>query len=118
MDRNTFIKEFGHASPAIDKRKIKKLIKRSVDSNSDDNPRGHHNLIIVMEELSELSKEVSKHIRERGDNVSLIEEIADVSLGLIYLQEICGITTEDIYKAMNVKTDRLERVLNDKGCYR
>lgn len=65
-----------------------------------------------------LSKEVSKHIRERGNNVSLIEEIADVSLGLIYLQEICGITTEDIYKAMNVKTDRLEKVLNDKGCYR
>lgn len=118
MDRNTFVREFGFASSSLDKRKIKKLIKKSVDANRDGNPRGHHNLIIVMEELSELQKEVSKQIREHGDIVSLTEEMADVALGVIYLQEICGITTEDIYKAMNVKVKRLERVLNNRGCYR
>lgn len=117
MERNTFIREFGFASSSLDKKKIKKLVKKSVNANQDGNPRGHHNLIIVMEELSELSKEVSKQIREHGDIVSLTEEIADVSLGIVYLQEICGITTEDIYKAMNVKAKRLERVLNEKGCY-
>ncbi|MCM1223096.1 MAG: hypothetical protein NC548_52450 [Lachnospiraceae bacterium] len=117
MERNIFVREFGVASTSLDKRKIKKLVKKSVNANQDGNPRGHHNLIIVMEELSELSKEVSKQIRGRGDIVSLTEEMADVSLGLIYLQEICGITTEDIYKAINVKVDRLERVLNKKGCY-
>ena len=117
MERNTFVKEFGFASSSLDKRKIKKLVKKSVNANQDGNPRGHHNLIIVMEEVSELSKEVSKQIRDRGDIVSLTEEMADVSLGLLYLQEICGITTEDIYKAMNVKVNRLERVLKEKGCY-
>ena len=118
MDRDTFVREFGFASPSLDKRKIKKLVKNSVNANQDGNPRGHHNLIIVMEELSELQKEVSKQIREQGDIVSLTEEMADVALGVIYLQEICGITTEDIYKAMNVKMKRLERVLNSRGCYR
>ena len=44
MDRNTFIKELGHASSVIDKRKIKKLIKRSVDSNLDNNPRGQEEI--------------------------------------------------------------------------
>ena len=110
MDRDTFVREFGFASPSLDKRKIKKLVKKSVNANQDGNPRGHHNLIIVME--------VSKQIREQGDIVSLTEEMADVALGVIYLQEICGITTEDIYKAMNVKMKRLERVLNSRGCYR
>ena len=112
MDRDTFVREFGFASPSLDKRKIKKLVKKSVNANQDGN------LIIVMEELSELQKEVSKQIREQGDIVSLTEEMADVALGVIYLQEICGITTEDIYKAMNVKMKRLERVLNSRGCYR
>ena len=73
MERNTFVKEFGFASSSLDKRKIKKLVKKSVNANQDGNPRGHHNLIIVMEELSELSKEVSKQIRDRGDIVSLTE---------------------------------------------
>lgn len=117
MERNTFLKSFNAATPELNKKKMKMLIRRSIDSNQDTNPRGHRNLIIVMEELSELSKEISKYIRERGDKVSLVEEIADVSLGMIYLQEICGISTTDIYKAMNVKMDRLERVLKEKGCY-
>lgn len=118
MDRNTFIREFGFASPSLNKRKIKKLVKKSVNANQDGNPRGHHNLIIVMEELSELQKEISKQIRAQGNVVSLTEEMADVALGIMYLQEICGITTEDVYKAMNVKMKRLERVLDNRGCYR
>ena len=105
MDRDTFVREFGFASPSLDKRKIKKLVKKSVNANQDGNPRGHHNLIIVMEELSELQKEVSKQIREQGDIVSLTEEMADVALGVIYLQEICGITTED----MEVTVHKSER---------
>ena len=45
------------------------------------------------------------------------EEMADVALGLVYLQEICGVSTLDLYKAMNVKIDRLERILDEKGVY-
>ena len=39
MERNTFVKEFGFASSSLDKRKIKKLVKKSVNANQDGNPR-------------------------------------------------------------------------------
>ena len=90
-----------------------------VDSNlSDGNPRGHRNLIIVMEELSELSKEISKELRGKGDKTNILEELADVQVGLYYVQEICKINDEDLHKAINVKMKRLEDVLKANGKYR
>lgn len=117
MERSKFVEAFNKASDQLDKKKLRKLTKRSVDSVSGDEPRGLHNLIIVMEELAELGQQTSKAARGRCDKVGLTEEMADVALGLAYLQEICGVTTLDLYKAMNVKVDRLERVLNEKGVY-
>lgn len=117
MERNAFIREFGFASPSLDKRKIKKTIACIVKGNQDRNPQGHYNLVIVMEELAELQKEVSKQLRGRGDKIALTEETADVLLSLMYLQNICGITTEEIHKAMNVKIKRMAQVTAEKGCY-
>lgn len=85
---------------------------------SDGNPRGHRNLIIVMEELSELAKEISKELRDKGDKISITEELADVQLGVWYVQEICDIHTDDLNRAINVKVDRLTDVLNSKGQYK
>lgn len=117
MERSKFVEAFNKASDQLDKKKLRKVTRRSVDSVHGDEPRGYHNLIIVMEELAELGQQTSKAARGRCDKVGLTEEMADVALGLVYLQEICGITTLDLYKAMNVKVDRLERVLNEKGVY-
>lgn len=71
-----------------------------------------------MEELSELAKEISKELRDKGDKISIIEELADVQLGVWYVQEICGIHTDDLNMAINVKVDRLVDVLNSKGQYK
>lgn len=55
MDREVFIKQFNKTDSSIDKEWMLNMLNQSVDSNlSDGNPRGHRNLIIVMEELSEL----------------------------------------------------------------
>lgn len=99
------------------KKKLRKITRKSVDSINESEERGHHYLIIVMEELAELAQQTSKVARGRCDKIGLIEEMADVALGLAYLQEICGVSTLDLYKAINVKVDRLERVLNEKGVY-
>lgn len=71
-----------------------------------------------MEELSELSKEISKELRGKGDKTNILEELADVQLGIYYVQEICKINNEDLYKAMNVKMKRLEDVLKANGKYK
>lgn len=68
-----------------------------------------------MEELAELSQAIAKELRDKGDNINLLEELADVQLGIYYVQEIFSITDENLHKAMNVKMRRLENVLKHNG---
>ena len=103
MKRENFVKEFLTASPEINMEHINDTIVKSIDANlTDGNPRGHHNLIIVMEELGELIQEVSKEIREKGNRMDLIQEMADEQICLWYIQEMCVINIEDVYRAINV----------------
>ncbi len=118
MNKEKFISQLNTTEKDINKTWIKDVLKKSIDSNlHDGNPRGHRNLIIVMEELSELSKEISKQLRDKGDQYNILEELADVQLGIYYVQEICGVNNDDLHKAMNIKMRRLEEVLNVKGKY-
>lgn len=120
MDKKQFIKEMQFlkemkvSEKSVDKEDIKRIIKHSIDDNfkDDKNPRGHQNLIIVMEELAELSQAVSKQLRGIGDNTNLLEELADVQLGIYFVQEICGVADEDINRAINVKAERLKNIRN------
>ena len=82
---------------------------------NDGNPRGHKNLIIVMEELAELSKEVSKKIRGKGDYYSLLEELADVCLSVLFVKDICNVNDAELNKAVNVKAEQMEKILSIKG---
>ena len=116
MDREKFIKDLNQNNPPLSKEEIMKILTKSIDANlPDGNPRGHRNLIIVMEELAELSKEISKALRDKGDYYSLLEELADVQLCIYYIQEICGVADEELKKAMDVKTNRLREVLEKEG---
>jgi len=118
LDREKFISQLPITEKNIDKQWIMSVMKQSVDSNlHDGNPRGHRNLIIVMEELAELSKEISKELRGKGDQYNILEELADVQLSIYYVQEVCGVNNDDLHKAMNIKMRRLEEVLNKKGKY-
>lgn len=119
MDKAEFIFQLVRAESEINHEWLMKVLKESIESNLyDGNPRGHRNLIIVMEELAELTKEISKHLREKGNLYSILEELADVQLGIYYVQEICNIQDEDLHRAMNVKMKRLEDVLNKKHTYK
>lgn len=118
MNKETFIEKLKTEDENIDMDWVLDVIKQSVQANlCDGNPRGHRNLIIVMEELAELTKELSKELRGKGDYNSLLEELADVQLSVYFVQDICGVSNEDLRKAMKIKMDRLNDVLQEEGKY-
>lgn len=64
-------------------------------------------LIITVEELSELQKEVTKQLRNEGKMENLVEEMADVYIVMEYLKLIFAINDEDIKTEIAFKIDRL-----------
>lgn len=112
MNRDLFIEQLKNAK-LISREEIDSIIVDSINSSSKDgNPRGHLNLIITMEELSELSKEVAKELRGEGNNIGILEELADVQICIYYLQEIIGISDCHLAEAISVKMERLKFKLN------
>lgn len=107
MNRENFISRMKTADGILNKELVINTIKQSIRFMAKDNSyeRGHMNLIIVMEELSELIKEVSKGLRGRLNRTALLEELADVQTAIFYIQEIFDIPDEELNKAINVKTE-------------
>lgn len=60
----------------------------------------------VLEEMSELTKEVCKNLNHQFDDKALEEEIADVQIMLNQLCLICGFSKGDIEYHMNLKIKR------------
>ncbi len=65
-------------------------------------------VIVAIEELSELQKELTKWLRGKGNRDGLMEEMADVSIMLNQLQLIFGDPTEQEI----AKLERLERLVH------
>lgn len=114
MDREKFLKAVNRDEKPLDRGHYKDVIRASIDSLQDQNPRGHHDLIICMEEMAELQQALSKELRGKGDSVNILEEVADVLLCIGYIQEIVGLSDDLIVSAMNVKIDRLNKILERK----
>lgn len=73
---------------------------------------GDMQYFIVMEECSELIKEVSKHVRYGNNNLSLTEEIADVLICIDMILYDTNISTENIKQMMAYKINRLRNKIN------
>lgn len=109
MNEEEFTKQFRKASPEpMDEDRKMSIIWNSYGRLSWEcnNTLGSSNLIIVMEELAELQKEISKFLRNKSDRMKLIEELADVVLNIDYIKDICKISDKDLTKAINVKLER------------
>ena len=63
-------------------------------------------LVVCMEELSELTQAISKEIRGKGDRDNTIEEMADVIICLEILKQVFEITDEDIDSWIKYKQER------------
>ena len=70
-------------------------------------------MLMVVEEMSELTKEILKNVNRGKDNVAaIVEETADVEIMLEQLKENYGIADRvDVYKAEKLKL--IERRLNE-----
>ena len=107
MDRAEFISKFSNASGTLNKKWVHDILTRADDIGMRYyEQRGHENLIIDMEEMAELTQEISKHIRGKGERYSLIEEMADVQICLYHLQNLYNISDESLNRAVNVKIQR------------
>ena len=119
MDREKFIKKFNEeTSKDVDLDLLFGTLNRCIDSNKNDKFRGYSNLVITNEELAELIQEVSKYLRCKGDYYNLLQELADVTIGMNYIKMICNVNDEDLNKAINVKGKRIEEELNKNGEYK
>lgn len=74
-------------------------------------------LVIIMEELAELSQQVSKKIRGKVDRMHLLEEIADVYICLDELKMLNSFTEKEIEIAKSVKLNRIRNKLDNGGNY-
>ena len=88
---------------------IKNIIKQMISKY------GEKQLIVAIEELSELQKEVCKDLRGKGDREHIIEEMADVQLVLDELKEYYGISQEEIYRIKRAKMLRTEKRYLEDG---
>lgn len=105
MNLDDFTREYwkyiGGAMPGNDRIDI---LKKNIELNGVETER-----VIIMEELSELIQEVSKHYRDKGNIMHLLEEMADVYICLEELKLMTGIDNHDIEAAMSVKLNRLRK---------
>ena len=97
MELKEFKEKYKKAAPITDE---KLVAKASVDYNTT------NNVIICIEECSELQQTLTKLIRGKEDEAHVLEEMADVILAVKYLQERLEISDEELNRAINVKATR------------
>lgn len=107
MNRKIFKQKFNAINELSSPQDIKDTIRNSMGSLLPQY-EGAYNFVIVMEELAELSQEISKYIRGKGDRDGLIEEVTDYILGIEHIKQICDIYDDYINKAVAVKINRLK----------
>ena len=106
MDLDAFVNEYWkHVNNPMPKSEQADILKKSIEHNGTETE-----LVIIMEELSELIQQVSKKYRGKNYAMHLLEEMADVYICLEELKLIAGISNDDIEAAMSVK---FERIRND-----
>lgn len=73
---------------------------------------GKMQVIVAIEELSELQKELCKCLRNKDSTINLLEEIADVKIMLEQIISIYGLCEEEIEYIIDKKIERTkERLL-------
>lgn len=101
------------------------VVTRSINASKENKTQAigeSYNLMIAMEELSELIQAISKFQRNGKPNTkddlyyTVLEEYADVSVVMHYIEQIVGLDQSDIDKAIHVKLDRLDNKLYESGC--
>ena len=106
---DNFKEKFNNANTNFDKYRFESITHKSLLANGE-----QESMIIVMEELAELSQAISKQLRNKGDYYNLIEEMADVIICLQIIKDNYNISKEDLIKSINTKIDRIDNRIKGK----
>lgn len=106
MNLDEFTKEYYEyfGSMHMTEHEINELLRKNISRNGT-----NKELVIIMEELAELSQQVSKVFRDQHDPMHLLEEVADVYICLEELMMIAGIDYDALSAAVAVKLNRIEK---------
>lgn len=72
-------------------------------------------MIVAIEELSELQKELTKALRNKIDRVAILEEYVDVSIILEQIKILYKLNDKDINLMKKIKLDRLQERLENNN---
>ena len=73
---------------------------------------GDKQVVVAIEELSELQKELCKSLRDKTNKENIIEEMADAIIMINQMQMYFKISDEELHKEINYKLNRTkERLL-------
>lgn len=78
------------------------------------NRNGIEQDVFVLEEMSELQKELMKHRRGKENRDEIVDECTDVLLTIFILLEVYGASEEEIQSLMNFKLNRLRDFIPKK----
>lgn len=78
------------------------------------NKYGEKQVVVAIEELSELSKELCKALRFKASKKAIIEEMADVYIMLDQMKLYFGIDKNDVVDAVIEKNKRTYQRLKDE----
>ena len=98
MNKIDFETKLKTASPVVDRDYTKKLFSACFDFQGAD-----LTYVRCMEEFAELSQVLSKCLRHKEDRSHLLEELADSQMSIYMLQQLCGISDDELNRALNVK---------------
>lgn len=116
MDREKFKKRMDYmlktGNDVLTLEEQSEIIKQSIEyldnKKGKQNLRGYHNIVIVVEELSELTKELTKALRDKQDLNGIIEELADVLICIDYVKEVFDVTDKELEYARSIKMNELK----------
>ena len=72
-------------------------------------------MIVAIEELSELQKELTKALRKKIDRVAILEEYVDVMIMLEQIKILYELNDKDINLMKKMKLDRLQARLENNN---
>lgn len=108
MNREDFQQRMKELNTWTDK-DIRAGVTRMINALDDNSHfRGWKNILVCAEECGELSQELIKSIRGKYDRVGLLEEAADIAVGLKTIQEVFDISDDELLHAQAIKVQVFE----------
>jgi NTP pyrophosphatase (non-canonical NTP hydrolase) len=114
MDREKFVEELHKMDPDYNPGYVKRpteiddVMQACIDHAKNNYMRDDnmYQFAVVIEEMAELTQELTKMLRGRDNRTGVVEELADVQLCVWVTMKMLGITDEEINQAIQVKSDR------------